>query len=161
MQSWCFSHNLEFNTDIDLCLHRTMGSKKTSWIYYSTCAVQVLKDNGKQWPKQSSGLSLAVGRRQQQKLILWATGRIWPCCTCRSCRSSEQLQGSAKLIQECESYQEEGVLEIWEPFCSVLITEIAANISYWDQGLTGVDIEEMISETASSRELNSKWMQLP
>lgn len=45
MQSQCFSHNLEFNTDIDLCLYRTMDSKKTSWIYYSTCAVQVLKDS--------------------------------------------------------------------------------------------------------------------
>lgn len=94
MQSWCFSHNLEFNTDIDLCLHRTMGSKKTSWIYYSTCAVQVLKDNGKQWAKQSPLLALAVGRRQQQELLFEPQGRIRFCCTCR-CRTAARLSKSS------------------------------------------------------------------
>lgn len=131
MQSQCFSHNLEFHTDIYLRLYRTMDSKKTSWIYYSTCAVQVLQETRE------------AGRASRARCCpwLWAGGSsrscfceplagFGPAAPAGAAGAQNSFNSRHKLIQECESYQEEGVLEIREPFCSVLITQIAANINY-------------------------------
>lgn len=104
-------------------LVQTMDSKKTSWIYYSTCAVQVLKDT---WKAVRLSRALCCP-------WLWAGGSsrscfceplagFGPAVPAGAAEAPNGCEAWHKLIRESESYQEEDALEIWEPFCPVLIT---------------------------------------
>lgn len=106
--------------------------------------------------EQSSVLCLAVGKRQQQKLLLPAVGRIWP-CTCRSCRCSEQLRGSAQAPLRMWILPKRRLcLKFGSLFVCYFITWIAAIISNRDLGQTVVDTVQTVWETASAREILSE-----
>lgn len=96
-----------------------MSSKGTSWIYYSTCAIQVLKA-GKQGCVELSAL-LGCG----QEAAAGASVSCWQDLALLHPQELQVLRMAARLsMSPSESVnltQEEGVLGIWEPFCPMLM----------------------------------------
>lgn len=72
--------------------------------------------------RQRWELSLAVGRRQSRSCFCQPLAGFGPAAPAGAAEAQNSCKAQHKIISGCKSYQEEGVLKIREPFCSVLIT---------------------------------------